>query len=168
MGRKLVIKSKVLKSKSCAFMKDIKKVFRKIENKLRGSSWFQDDWEIYNRGNYMQLYKVDWYNQNQGGVHFETYIETSQVKQKAFPICLHAENDCPSQVEFVQRFLEIEGRQIDKWKGYQRIGKGYSVCEKIIPLNFKNLEQRLLEEFNRLRRLELSIKCVLEAISNGK
>ena len=62
MGRKLVIKSKVLKSKSCAFMKDIKNVSRKIGSKLRGSSWFKDDWEIYNRGTYMQLYKVHWYN----------------------------------------------------------------------------------------------------------
>ena len=60
-------------------MKDIKNVFRKIEKKLRESSWFEDDWEIYNRGAYMQLYKIDWYNQNQGGVHFETYIAPSEI-----------------------------------------------------------------------------------------
>ena len=149
-------------------MKDIKNVFRKIEKKLRESSWFEDDWEIYNRGAYMQLYKIDWYNQNQGGVHFETYIETSQIKQKAFPICMHAEDDCPFQSDFIRKFLEIEGEQMKKWKGYKITGKGYSICQKTIPLNFKNLEQRLFEEFNQLRQLEPSIKSALEAVSNGR
>ena len=43
------------------------------------SSWFSDDWAIYNRGPYMQVYKTNWYNDNQSGVHFETYIEARLV-----------------------------------------------------------------------------------------
>ena len=71
-------------------MKNVKNIFRNVENKLSSMSWFNDDWEIYNRGDYMQLYKTNWYNGNQGGVHFETYIESSEIKAKEFPILMHA------------------------------------------------------------------------------
>ena len=145
-------------------MKDIKKIFRNLEKKLNQSNWFEDDWEIYNRGVYLQLYKADWHNQNQGGIHFETYIEAPQIKQKTFPICMHAEDDCPSQSEFIQKFLELEGEHIQSWKGYQVVGKGYSICQRTLPLNFKNLEQRLFEEFNRLRQLETGVEQALRAL----
>ena len=65
-------------------MKNVKSIFRSVEEKLNSLSWFNDDWEIYNRGDYLQLAKVNWYNGNQGGVHFETYIEASQIKEKLF------------------------------------------------------------------------------------
>ena len=142
-------------------MKDVKGVFRNLEKKLEQSSWFGDEWEIYNRGVYLQLYKTGWHNENQGGVHFETYIEAPQVKQKAFPICMHAEEDCPSQPAFIEHFMALEGDRIRGWKGYQAIGKGFSICQRKLPLNFKNLEDRLIEEFNRLRQLEGGIDQVL-------
>ncbi len=145
-------------------MKDIKNIFRNLEKQLKQSSWFEDDWEIYNRGTYLQLYKTNWYNQNQGGIHFETYIEAPQIKQKAFPICMHAEEDCPSQPLFIQKFLEIEQDRIKQWKGYKTVGKGYSICQRTLPLNFKNLEQRLVEEFNRLRQLESGVEQALSML----
>ncbi|MGH1427869.1 MAG: hypothetical protein ACRBEE_08015 [Arenicella sp.] len=145
-------------------MKDIKNIFRNFEKKLKQSSWFEDDWEIYNRGAYLQLYKRNWHNQNQGGIHFETYIEAPQIKQKSFPICMHAEEDCPSQPEFIQKFLDLEEGRIKSWKGYQTVGKGYHICQRILPLNFKHLEQRLFDEFNRLRQLENSVEQVLESL----
>ena len=145
-------------------MKNIKNIFRNLEKKLEQSKWFGDDWEIYNRGVYLQLYKVNWYNENQGGIHFETYIEAPQIKQKSFPICMHAEEDCPSQPVFIQKILDMEGDRIKSWKGYQASGKGYVICQRILPLNLKNLEQRLFEEFNRLRQLEASVEKVLLSI----
>ena len=145
-------------------MKDIKNIFRKLEKLLSHSSWFEDDWEIYNRGPYLQLYKTSWYNHNQGGIHFETFIEAPQLKKKNFPICMHAEEDCPSQTQFIQKFLELEGSRIQSWKGYQAIGSGYGICQRTMPLNFKNLEQRIYEEFNRLRQLESSVELALKSI----
>lgn len=145
-------------------MKDIKNIFQGLEKKLRQSSWFEDGWQIYNRGPYLQLYKSNWHNQNQGGIHFETYIESPQIKQKAFPISMHAEEDCPSQEEFVKKIIELEGYRINDWKGYKVSGKGYSICQRTLPLNYKNLEQRLLEEFNRLRQLEPGIEQVLREL----
>lgn len=145
-------------------MKDIKNVFRNFEKMLKKSSWFEDGWEIYNRGEYLQLYKSNWHNQKQGGVHFETFIEAPQIKHKAFPVCMHAEEDCPSQTEFIQRFLEIEAGRINSWKGYKALGSGYSICQRTLPLNFKNLEQRLFEEFNRLRQLDSSVDRVLQTL----
>jgi hypothetical protein len=142
-------------------MKDIKNVFRNLQKMLKQAKWFEDDWEIYNRGAYLQLYKVNWHNHNQGGIHFETYIEGPQIKQKAFPVCMHAEEDCPSQSEFIQRFLALEADRIKTWKGYQVVGTGYHICQRTLQLNFKNLEQRLFEEFNQLRQLEFGVEQVL-------
>ncbi len=145
-------------------MKRIKGVFRSIESTLRRASWFDEDWEIYNRGEYLQLYKSNWFNGNQGGVHFETYIEAPQIKNKAFPICLHAEEDCPFQAEFIKQFLSLAGGRINGWKGYRVIGKGYSICERTLPLNLKNVEQRMIEELGKLRTLADDIDIVLEPL----
>jgi hypothetical protein len=145
-------------------MKEIKKNFRNLEKKLRYAKWFDDDWGIYNRGEYLQLYKSNWHNHNQGGIHFETYIEAPQIKQKAFPICMHAEEDCPSQPEFIRKFLELERNRIKSWKGYQTAGNGYSICQRTLPLNFKDLEQRLFDEFNRLRQLEAGVDQILHTL----
>ena len=145
-------------------MKNIKVVFRNLEKKLKNSNWFKNDWEIYNRGDYLQLYKNNWYNENQGGIHFETFIEAPQIKQKVFPICMHAEKDCPSQQLFIKKFLELEDKRIRLWKGYNTIGKGYSIFQRILPLNYKNLEDRLFEEFNQLRKLDNSIEKTLYSI----
>ncbi|MCM5506999.1 MULTISPECIES: hypothetical protein [unclassified Vibrio] len=145
-------------------MKDVKGVFRNLEKMLQQASWFDDGWGIYNRGNYLQLYKENWFNHNQGGVHFETFIEAPQIKQKQFPVCVHAEEDCPSQSEFIRQLKELEGEQIQGWKGYKALDNSYGICQRTLPLNFKNLEQRLFEEFNRLRMLEASIEKVLQRL----
>ena len=138
-------------------MKDIKNIFRNLEKSLKQASGFEDDWCIYNRGPYLQLYKSDWHNHNQGGIHFETYIEAAQIRQKSFPIAMHAEEDCPSQVEFVQRFLEIERPFIRGLGGYRVVGAGFTILQRTLPLNFKNLEQRLLAELTTLRQLETGV-----------
>ncbi len=145
-------------------MKDVKGVFRNLEKMLQQASWFDDGWEIYNRGYYLQLYKENWFNHNQGGVHFETFIEAPQIKQKQFPVCVHAEEDCPSQSEFIRQLMELEGERIQGWKGYKALDNSYGICQRTLPLNFKNLEQRLFEEFNRLRMLEASIEQVLQRL----
>jgi len=142
-------------------MKDIKSVFRNLEKMLQKASWFDDGWEIYNRGNYMQLSKHNWFNQNQGGIHFETFIEGPQIKQKSFPICMHVEEDCPFQSEFIRQFMALEEKRIKSWNGYKKLDSSYGICQRTLPLNFKNLEQRLFDEFNRLRVLEESIDQVL-------
>ena len=145
-------------------MKDVKNIFRNVERRLRASRWFEEEWEIYNRGNYLQLAKSNWCIGSQGGVHFETYIEAPQLKKKTFPICMHAEEDCPSQARFIDEFLQLEQERIRSWKGYQVVGDGYSICHRELPLNFKNLEERLLEELNRLRQLEISVDRVLASL----
>ena len=142
-------------------MKEIKALFRNVEKMLKQARWYDDDWEIYNRGPYLQLYKSTWFNQSQQGVHFETYIEAPQIKQKVFPICVHAEQECPEQLQFMQKLIAVESRQIQSWKGYTIIGEGYQVCQKNLPLNFKNLEQRMFEEFNQLRKLAATIDLLL-------
>ena len=145
-------------------MKDIKKIFQNVEKQLKQSNWFENNWQIYNRGAYLHLYKTNWYNHNLGGVHFETYIETPQIKRKEFPICMHAEEDCPSQQHFIKNFLELENDRLKSWKGYRVIAKGYHILEKTMPLNFKNLEQKIFNELNRLRQLEFNIDSALNSL----
>ena len=146
-------------------MKNSKAIFRALEQRLSKASWFNDEWTIYNRGEYVQVYKDGWHNDNQGGIHFETYIEAREIRDKAFPICVHAEDDCPSQERFIQELMAIEGDRIRSWKGYKAVGKGYTVCMRTLPLNFKNLDQRLFEEFSRLRKLEAGIEEALARVS---
>ena len=146
-------------------MKSSKSMFRSLENRLRQARWFGDGWTIYNRGEYLQLSKETWYNQSQGGVHFETFIEAREIRQKEFPVCLHAEEDCPSQALFIQELLALEGPRIQGWKGYKTVGKGYSICERKLPLKGKNLDQRIFEELSRLRQLEASIDEVLSRLA---
>ena len=82
-------------------MKDVKKIFRNVENQLRQASWFGEEWRTFNRGPYIQLYKSNWFNENNSGIHFETFIETPQLKNKAFPVLMHAEEDCMRQSLFI-------------------------------------------------------------------
>ena len=145
-------------------MKDIKNIFRNLEKKLKQARWFEADWEVYNRGSYLQLYKTTWHNHNQGGVHFETFIEKPQIQQKAFPIFMHAEEDCPSQPEFIRKFLDRERVRIKSWKGYETVGQRHTVFQRIMPLNFKNLEQRLFDELSQFRQLETSIEEVFSEL----
>ena len=145
-------------------MKNSKGIFRNLEKRLLQSSWFVNGWNIYNRGEYLQLYKDGWYNHNQGGIHFETYIETREIKNKEFPICVHAEGDCPSQERFIEKLLALEGARIKSWKGYKVVGKGYVICERKLPLRSKNLEERIFQELNRLRQLEDGIEKALNEI----
>lgn len=142
-------------------MKDIKGVFRNLEKMLQQASWFDDEWEIYNRGNYLQLYKRNWFNHNQGGIHFEAFIEAPQIKQKSFPICMHVEEDCPSQSEFIREFMALESDRIKSWKGYKTLESNFDICRRTLPLNFKSLEQKIYEELNRLRLLAASVDKVL-------
>ena len=74
---------------------------------------------------------------------------------------MHVEEDCPRQQVFMQEFLALEADRIQSWKGYRVVGKGCSVCIRTLPLSFKNLEQRLLEEFSKLRLPETSVERTL-------
>ena len=146
-------------------MKNAKGVFRNLERMIMQSGLFGDDWNIYNRGEYLQLYKDGWYNHNQGGIHFETYIEAREIRQKEFPICFHAEDDCPSQGRFIEELLALEGDRIRSWKGYKTVGKGYTICERTLSLKAKNLEQRIFQELCRLRKLEAGIDEALRRVT---
>lgn len=146
-------------------LKDVKNTFRNVEKMLKHSRWFDDEWRVYNRGPYLQLYKSSWYNHNNSGVHFETFIEAVQLKKKAFPVLMHAEEDCPFQTEFIKRFLDLEGNRIAKWRGWSIENQGYSVLQKIVPLGVKKLEDRIYEEFCQLKLLAASIDKTVTTLS---
>ncbi|CAM3609600.1 hypothetical protein VA7868_03555 [Vibrio aerogenes CECT 7868] len=71
------------------------------------------------------------------------------------------EEDCPDQAEFIRRLIAQEGERINSWKGYKLLESSYGICQRTLPLNFKNLEQRIYEELNRLRMLESGIEKIL-------
>ncbi len=139
-------------------------VFRDLQEHIEKARWFHDGWEIYNRGVYLQLAKENWFNHNQGGIHFETYIERPQIQLGLVPIHLHAEDDVPHQAVFVERFLEQESVRLSRWKGYEVVGGGYSICKRNIPIKTKQLANRLFEEINRLREFEDTIDTLVSDI----
>ena len=132
---------------------------------LKNSRWFDDEWAVYKRGRYLQLYKSGWYNHNNSGVHFETFIETAHVNKKAFPILMHAEEDCPLQTEFIKRFLDFERNRLANWNGWSIEGEGYKVLQKTVPLDVKKLEDRIYAEFCQLQVLGASIDRTLATLS---
>ena len=64
----------------------------------------------------------------------------------------------------MQKIHEIEGDRIRQWKGYRTEGREYTICQQSMPLNFKNLEQRLFEELNQLRKLEPGVELALRSL----
>ena len=80
---------------------------------------------------------------------------------------MHAEEDCPSQTEFIRRFLDLEGDRIEKWKGYSIEATGYSVLRKTLPLGLNKLEDRIFEELSQLKLLSASIDEALIASSRA-
>ncbi len=77
---------------------------------------------------------------------------------------MHAEEDCPSQAEFKDCFLRLEGERIKSWKNYQIDGGGFTVLQRKLPLNYKNLEQRIYSELSLLRQLEDGIESTLNEL----
>ena len=77
---------------------------------------------------------------------------------------MHAEEDCPSQSEFMERFLRLESERIKSWKNYQIDGSGFTVLHRKLPLNYKNLEQRIYTELSVLRQLEDGIERTLSEL----
>ena len=138
-------------------MRDFKVVFRDLQKYIENARWFDDSWEIYNRGVYLQLARDNWFNHNQGGIHFETYIEGPEIRRGVVPVHLHAEDDVPQQALFIERFLEEESARLKSWKGYEVVGSGYSICQRNIPIKTKQLADRLFQEIDRLRQLEDTI-----------
>ena len=143
-------------------MKDIRNIFRRLEKLLKEAKWFDDEWEIYNRGPYLQLYKSNWYNHNQSGIHIETTIEATHLKRKSFPIAMHSEEDCPSRQRYLARFLLLERDRIARWNTYQIQTSENTVVQRILPLNYKNLEQRIYGELNQLRQLADGVDRALQ------
>ncbi len=146
-------------------MKDLKPLFRELEDRLRQSKWFSDEWQIYNRGVYLHLYKDGWFNENQGGIHFETYVEAPQIRDRTVPIHFHVEEDFPAQEEFISRLLEQTHDQLCTWKGYEIVGRGYTVCQRTLPLDTRTFVMRVLEELNRLRTLAPTIDATIAEVT---
>lgn len=134
-------------------MKDYKPVFKELEDKIRGRGWFTAEWDIRNLGTYMHIYKQNWFNDNMGGVHIETYVEKPQLESKQVPIVVHCEDEFPKQEEFVRLFTDRARPTLETWKGYKARGEGYRICEKSVPLDPRKLADSLAQEVDRLQEL---------------
>ena len=146
-------------------MKDIRNIFRRLEKLLKEAKWFDDEWEIYNRGPYLQLYKSNWYNHNQGGIHFETSIEAPQLKSKSFDRDARR-GELPVTAEFfLERFLLLERDRIARWNTYQIQTSENTVVSEYCLL-ITNLEQRIYGELNQLRQLADGIDQTLQAFKS--
>lgn len=145
-------------------MKDFKSVFKDIEKSLMNQKWFDENWTIYNRGVYLQVAKENWFNDDQGGIHFETYVEKYELESKIVPIHMHVEDDFPKAPEFISLFTDRARDLIGGWKGYKVYGTGYLVCQRKLPLDPSSLSSKLLEEFGRLQQLSPLIDQTIQDV----
>ena len=122
-------------------MKNIKGVFRNLERLLSNAKWFGDDWHIYNRGEYLQLYKGSWHNDNQGGVHFETFIRRVRFDRRRSRFASTRKKTAPAR--FIQELVALEGKRMQTWKGRCRAGLQHLRADA--TAGYQELEQRLFE-----------------------
>ena len=62
------------------------------------------------------------------------------------------------QIEYITEAKENGG------KDYKIKGSGYTIFQRTLPLNFKNLEQRILQELSETRQLESGVDKILSEI----
>ena len=75
---------------------------------------------------------------------------------------MHAEEDCPSRQSFLERFLLLERDRISRWNTYQIQASENTIVQRVLPLNYKNLEQRIYGELNQLRQLADGVDQTLQ------
>ena len=78
---------------------------------------------------------------------------------------MHAKEDCPWQTEFIKNFLDLEGNRITECTGWSIEDKGYSVLQKIMPLDVKRLEGRIYAELCQLQVLATRIDRTLASFA---
>ena len=65
----------------------------------------------------------------------------------------------------LKKLFRLENDRLNQWKGYERLGGEYNIIQKTLPLNYKNLEKRLFDEFSQLRKLANSVDEILNSIN---
>ena len=61
-------------------------------------------------------------------------------------------------------FSKVRGRTNKELENYQIEGRGFTVFHRKLPLNYKNLEQRIYSELSLLRQLEDGIESTLNEL----
>lgn len=147
-------------------------LFKKLERALTSQPWFSDGWIIYtghfSEGIFLQLYKAEWHNHNQRGIHLETWVSIDGVRNGSVPVVLHVEREAPYRKGLNHLLVERGTGLMTSWPGYSV--SCTNVMERFIhrfPLSRNTLVKRLTEEFTRVQEIGDVIDGVLAELSGA-
>ena len=101
-----------------------------------------------------------WGDENMNGIHLETYILETQLRNCSAPVALHCEGGCHFREKFMQLMLSRAKTTIMDWPGgYKLMGdptiSKCSICEIEVPFgsNVEETVEKLSVELKRLQTL---------------
>lgn len=167
--------------------------FKRAEEHLRAQTWFNDEgWtlrmsgeESIERGPSVQLSKVNWYNEDGMGIHYETWIAgEDQLKHLEMNFVLHVlhQKTFPGTdvkpASFMSRFRTRNKGVIAGWGlapglGWEPRGQRYgyhmktgnmSAFSREMSFAHEAISKIIIAEFTRFRELGPSIDQILREI----
>ena len=102
------------------------------------------------------------------GIHLETYILKTQIRNQSAPVALHCEDGCHFREQFMQLMLDRAKNTIKDWPGgYKLMGNptisGCSICEVEVPFG-SNIEETIEKLSVELKRLQTLAPIIEEII----
>jgi hypothetical protein len=164
-------------------IKALQKRFKKVEDALKTKPWFsKGKWIVAQHpfpkskpgGVTLHVFKKHWFNDEHLGIHFESYLDLNEKKQKKTYITLHAlhYDEIPglkvSRKKLAQPLVDSLFLEVSSWDGYNfRSGKyGLQPFTKFLDASKDTFEDELTEEIERLCKvIGPKIDATLKAIS---
>jgi hypothetical protein len=127
-----------------------KTLFDDLIKEIKAARWFTEDFILTRNGNYIHVAKKNWHDENGKGVHFETYIEDSDVETEEFPIFLHAEKDVPKRDAFVQNVVIAMG---DHTNDFMCFVNEHTIVQRFVPFKKEMFVADAMETLDEMQFL---------------
>ncbi len=148
-------------------LKSLQQKFEKVQKLLQSKAWFiKGKWlvaqhpfpELKPDGVTLHVFKKNWFNDENLGIHFESYLDLNSKKQKKTYITFHAlqyeyfPKTKISRKKFSQQLVDAIYDEVNNWDGYSfRAGKyGLQPFTKFLDASSLKFEEDLVREFERL------------------
>ncbi len=145
---------------------DYSAAINKCRKELVAQDWFADGWWLnvaFNGGGFVfQLSKLNWYNHNGKGIHFEFWIDEHEVETQSVPIVLHFEPETPDRKALGYAFEAAFAGMESQFADY-RVNHN-AICDKLQKrekLTKSGLHKLVVREFTRLQALGPVIDGIL-------
>lgn len=162
-----------------------RKLLTDVADAIQLEPWFSDEWKV-SVHNYppepataesvsMHLFKVNWFNADRQGIHFETHLSAKEWSRQSVPLMLHMfhtptiPGTTIKRIQLSKPVVDATFDTISDWNGYKfRVGKyGTQPFSCEIKFDADDLTRTMLPEIRRLvQTLTPEIDKTLNALLN--